>query len=77
MQEVLDGLHAAILVGLLFDQDRPGIEDPRLFVEVAYETWKKAVGVVRRDTTDIPVPNAFRGRIDETHGQVLYADVYT
>jgi len=64
VEKVLDRLHAPVLVGLLLDHDRLGLQDPRLLLEMPDHTREDAVRVERWDPRDIPLMNLFRRRMN-------------
>ena len=77
VQKVLDTLHCAVTIRLLFDEDRVCLQSPLFSTKVRLERLEQTVGVLRRNTRNVPLTYQTGPRIDETHGEVLYANVYT
>jgi len=74
---MLDTLHRFVSVWLLFNQNSVCLHGPLFSTKVGLESLKKTVGVLRRNTGNVPLVNNTSPRIDETHGKVLYTNVYT
>ena len=74
---MFDTLHGAITVGLFLDEDRMGLQSPLFSTKVRFERSEQSISVLRRNTRNIPLFDQSSSRIDETHGEVLYAYIYT
>jgi hypothetical protein len=74
---MFNALHGAITIRLFFDKDRMGIQSPLFSTKVRLERLKKSVGVLWRNTRNVPLTYQTSSRIDETHGEILYTDVNT
>jgi hypothetical protein len=64
MEKVLDGLHTAILIWLLFDDNCIGSENPWFFIQMADETRKHPIGVHGWNSRNVPLMNSLRGRVN-------------
>jgi hypothetical protein len=74
---MFDTLHGAITIWLLFYKHRMGLQSPLFSTKVRLERPEQSISVLRRNTRHIPLFNKSGSRIDETHGEVLYAYIYT
>ena len=77
VQKVLDPLHGAITIWLFLDKDRVCLQGPLQCAKVCFQCLKQTVGVLRRNTRNVPLTYQTGPRIDETHGEVLYTYIDT
>jgi len=77
VQKVLNPFHGAIAIWLFLDKDRVCLQSPLQCAQMRLQSPEQTVGVLRRDTRNVPLAYQSGSRIDETHGEVLYAYIYT
>ena len=77
VQKVLNTLHRAIAIRLFLDKDRVCLQSPLQCAKVGLERLKQTIGVLRRNSRNVPLTYQTSPRIDETHGEVFYTNIDT